>query len=192
MKSFNAYIYLGISISLQLMRNARKGPLCNLRTYEYTTVCTNSVRGQRRPRSACTNRVCVVHKLYKGPFRALRINFTSHVGSDRYRREESCCVHLNIAVRGHCVLLWQMYVFRDPWFETHNRPSLSLSGTSLHRAFHYHPFIVSIWPKLCWKRRKWPSYRPCHAKTCLRAYANSEGPDQTAHPRSLIRAFTVR
>ena len=31
-----------------------------------------------------------------------------------------------------------------------------------------------------------------HAKTCLRAYADSEGPDQTAHPRSLIRAFTVR
>ena len=27
---------------------------------------------------------------------------------------------------------------------------------------------------------------------CLRAYADSEGPDQTAHPRSLIRAFTVR
>ena len=23
-------------------------------------------------------------------------------------------------------------------------------------------------------------------------YANSEGPDQTAHPRSLIRAFSVR
>ena len=33
--------------------------------------------------------------------------------------------------------------------------------------------------------------RPYHAKTCLRAYADSEGPDQTAHPRSLIRAFPV-
>ena len=33
---------------------------------------------------------------------------------------------------------------------------------------------------------------PSHAKPCLRAYADSEGPDQTAHPRSLIRAFTVR
>ena len=34
--------------------------------------------------------------------------------------------------------------------------------------------------------------RPCHAKTCLRLYAESEGPDQPAHPRSLIRAFAVR
>ena len=33
---------------------------------------------------------------------------------------------------------------------------------------------------------------PRHVKTCLRAYADSEGPDQTAHPRSLIRTFTVR
>ena len=31
-----------------------------------------------------------------------------------------------------------------------------------------------------------------HTKTCVRAYADSEGPDQTAHPRSLIRAFAVR
>ena len=31
-----------------------------------------------------------------------------------------------------------------------------------------------------------------HAKTCLLAYAGSEGPDQPAHPRSLIRAFAVR
>ena len=29
-------------------------------------------------------------------------------------------------------------------------------------------------------------------KTFLRAYADSEGPDQPAHPRSLIRTFTVR
>ena len=29
-------------------------------------------------------------------------------------------------------------------------------------------------------------------KTGLRAYADSEGPDQPAHPSSLIRAFTVR
>ena len=34
--------------------------------------------------------------------------------------------------------------------------------------------------------------RPRYAKTCPRAYAESEGPDQPAHPRSLIRAFTVR
>ena len=33
---------------------------------------------------------------------------------------------------------------------------------------------------------------PRHAKACLRAYANSEGPDQPAHPHSLIRAFAVR
>ena len=31
-----------------------------------------------------------------------------------------------------------------------------------------------------------------HAKTCLRAYADSEGPDQPAHSHSLIRAFVVR
>ena len=31
-----------------------------------------------------------------------------------------------------------------------------------------------------------------HAKTCLRAYEDSEGPDQPAHPRSLIRVFAVR
>ena len=34
--------------------------------------------------------------------------------------------------------------------------------------------------------------KPCHTKTCLRAYAESEDPDQPAHPRSLIRAFIVR
>ena len=34
--------------------------------------------------------------------------------------------------------------------------------------------------------------RPCLAKTCPQAYADSEGPDQTAHPRILIRAFSVR
>ena len=33
---------------------------------------------------------------------------------------------------------------------------------------------------------------PRHEKTCLRAYADSEGPDQPAHPRNLIRASTVR
>ena len=31
---------------------------------------------------------------------------------------------------------------------------------------------------------------PC--ENCLRAYAHSEGQDQPAHPRSLIKAFTVR
>ena len=31
-----------------------------------------------------------------------------------------------------------------------------------------------------------------HAKTCLRAYADSEGLGQPAHPRNLIRAFVVR
>ena len=32
-------------------------------------------------------------------------------------------------------------------------------------------------------------YGPSHAKTCHRAYADSESPDQPAHPRSLIRIF---
>ena len=31
-----------------------------------------------------------------------------------------------------------------------------------------------------------------YEKTCLVAYVDSEGPDQPAHSRSLIRAFTVR
>ena len=31
-----------------------------------------------------------------------------------------------------------------------------------------------------------------YAKTCLWAYAGSEGPDKPAHPRSLIRTFAVR
>ena len=31
-----------------------------------------------------------------------------------------------------------------------------------------------------------------HVKTCLRAYADNADPDQPAHPRSLIRAFTFR
>ena len=30
----------------------------------------------------------------------------------------------------------------------------NLSGASLHRAFHVHPSIVSIWLKFCWKGRK--------------------------------------
>ena len=34
--------------------------------------------------------------------------------------------------------------------------------------------------------------RPCHSKMCLRAYANSDGPDEPAHPRSYISAFAVR
>ena len=33
---------------------------------------------------------------------------------------------------------------------------------------------------------------PPHAKTCFGAYADSEAPDQPAHPGSLIRAFNVQ
>ena len=36
-----------------------------------------------------------------------------------------------------------------------------------------------------------PLFVLCHAKMCLWADADSEGPDQTAHLCSLIRAFTV-
>ena len=35
-------------------------------------------------------------------------------------------------------------------------------------------------------------FRPHLAKTCLRAYADSKGPDHPAHPHRLIRAFNVR
>ena len=31
-----------------------------------------------------------------------------------------------------------------------------------------------------------------HAQTCLRASADSKGPDRSAHPHSLIRAFAAR
>ena len=34
-------------------------------------------------------------------------------------------------------------------------------------------------------------YEMRHAKTCLLAYTDSDGPDQPAHPRSLIRVFNV-
>ena len=33
---------------------------------------------------------------------------------------------------------------------------------------------------------------PCHEKMCLMSYANNQGADQPAHPRSLISAFVVR
>ena len=33
--------------------------------------------------------------------------------------------------------------------------------------------------------------RSHHVKTCLQAYADSKGPDQTVHVHSLIRTFTV-
>ena len=33
---------------------------------------------------------------------------------------------------------------------------------------------------------------PGQAKTCLMPYANNNGADQPAHPRSLISAFVVR
>ena len=36
------------------------------------------------------------------------------------------------------------------------------------------------------------SHGPRLVKTCLWTYADSERPDQPAHPRSLIRAFTLR
>ena len=35
-------------------------------------------------------------------------------------------------------------------------------------------------------------YGPRTAKRCLQSYADCEGPDQTVHSHSLIRAFTVR
>ena len=32
---------------------------------------------------------------------------------------------------------------------------------------------------------------PRYAKTCIRVYADSEGPDQPTHPRILIRTVTI-
>ena len=36
------------------------------------------------------------------------------------------------------------------------------------------------------------TYEPGHEKMCLMSYANNNGDDQPAHPRSLIGAFVVR
>ena len=35
-------------------------------------------------------------------------------------------------------------------------------------------------------------YGPGREKTCLRGVANNKGPDQPAHPRSLISTFVIR
>ena len=35
-------------------------------------------------------------------------------------------------------------------------------------------------------------FEPGHEKTCLMSYANNNGADQPAHPRSLISAFVIR
>ena len=35
-------------------------------------------------------------------------------------------------------------------------------------------------------------HEPGHEKMCLMSYANNNGADQPAHPRSLISAFIVR
>ena len=49
-----------------------------------------------------------------------------------------------------------------------------------------HPFYLEL-------RRTWNVHNMGHVmRKCLRAYANNEGPDQPVHPRSLLRAFTVR
>ena len=55
--------------------------------------------------------------------------------------------------------------------------------------------VLFITDEIFWRdtfsaHTKWDG--PCHAKTCFRAYADSEGPDQSAHPRRLIRTFTAR
>ena len=39
---------------------------------------------------------------------------------------------------------------------------------------------------------KFNTFEPGHEKTCLMSYANNEGADQPAHPRSLSGAFVVR
>ena len=44
-----------------------------------------------------------------------------------------------------------------------------------------------VWSSLRWmEKSEGILFRPCHAITCLRAYADSECPDQPAHPRSTI------
>ena len=39
---------------------------------------------------------------------------------------------------------------------------------------------------------RFDGFGPRNTKMCLRAYADNEGPDKPAHPRSLISAFTLR
>ena len=65
-----------------------------------------------------------------------------------------------------------------------------------------HVFVMFISPVFCCLGKavlcdcsiSWVSsliflYGPCHAKTRLRVYADSKGPDQPAHARNLIRTF---
>ena len=58
--------------------------------------------------------------------------------------------------------------------------------------FPAHRRILSV--KECCRLRMSPMHifnGPRHTKTCFRAYTDSEGSDQTARVRSLIRAFAV-
>ena len=63
------------------------------------------------------------------------------------------------------------------------RPRSICPSRAVRTPFTLLPFLQHILDTL---------YRPHHMKMCLRVDAENEGPDQSAHPRSLIRAFAVR
>ena len=70
---------------------------------------------------------------------------------------------------------------------------------------YFTDLVAEILPKSIKKKKKKKSnwyvhkssfskslYGPRNAKTSRRAFADGEGPDQPAHPRSLIRALAIR
>ena len=71
---------------------------------------------------------------------------------------------------------------------------ITLLGASIHGLEMtdpvFRPTLNTIHTILPWWVTKIILTAPC--ETCLRAYAKSDGLDQTVHPHSLIGAFTVR
>ena len=86
------------------------------------------------------------------------------------------------------VCLLQFLFFCSFWSLCFSVACILLSG------FVCFSFCCHWWAMLCDCGPSWTSsilFGPRHAKTCLRAYADSEGQDQTAHPRSLIYAMRI-
>ena len=69
-------------------------------------------------------------------------------------------VKYSLATRSVQVAEWLALLALDQEVSGSNpaggRSQLWLYGASLHRAFHYHPSVISIWLKWCWKGCKIP------------------------------------
>ena len=87
-------------------------------------------------------------------------------------------VRLPSALRESFLLL--LFIYRWP------RVTKCIRKTPLLRR------VFRIWPQCFFGKFSVDCNGPRHAKTFLRAYAGSEGPDQPGHSRSLIRAFPIR